>query len=275
MTDSNSPLMEIHLCTFNGSSTLIKTLESIVPQLSPSIVLAVLDDSSTDNSRDIIYHALAAVPIELYRIVCLDNNKGLAHAKNVLAKTSAAQYLAYIDDDDICTRDRFSLQLDTLLDNPAIDVLGGFAYQMSSFDMDGHDSLDLSKSRLIKRPTSHQSIVNCLWRNPFIHPTVAIKRSTLLSVGGYNSDLRTSQDYDLWFRLNEQNALFRNLDIPLIIYRRSSAKKYKPISYIRTLRIARSFLSNRGLVSTCQLCIMTLRVYYKVAACFFYNISSS
>lgn len=115
MSVNNLPLMEIQLCTFNGSSTLQKTLDSLVPQLSPSIVLAVLDDASTDSSRQIIQKALSNVPTSLYRLVFLSFNKGLANAKNILANTSVARYLAYIDDDDICLGSRFSLQLDFCL----------------------------------------------------------------------------------------------------------------------------------------------------------------
>lgn len=272
MTNDHTLLMEIHLCTFNGSRTLPKTLDSLIGQLNASIKLAILDDASTDNSRDIVYEMLSNVPSSLYRIACFDNNMGLACAKNALAETSSAKYLAYIDDDDISIRDRFSLQLEFLLANPSVDVLGGFAYQMTSNYLNKFNPPDLSKSRLLRRPTSHHQILKSLWRNPFIHPTVAIKRSTLLNVGGYNPELRTSQDYELWFRLSVANACFRNLDIPLIIYRKTSVKKYKPISYLRTLNIARVFLGDRGFASRVKLLIMTMRVYFKIFVCFTYNL---
>lgn len=153
--------------------------------------------------------------------------------------------------------------------------MGGFAYVLPSNALDKCESPALSKSRLLRRPTSHQAIVNCLWRNPFIHPTVAIKRSALISVGGYNPELRTSQDYELWFRMNEQQAIFANLDIPLIIYRKTSVRKYKPVSYLRTLKVARTFLANRNYLSSLKLLTMTARVYYRVISCFLCNIFPS
>ena len=271
MNSEASFLMEIHVCTFNGASTLSMCLESIISQLSPSIKLAVLDDASTDHSRDIIIQVLSKVPSSFYRIVCLSENTGLAQAKNILAQASTAKYVAYIDDDDIALPGRFSTQLKFLIDNSTVDVLGGYAYEIPSFILERGQPSDLSKYRILRRPITHESIIGGLWRNPLIHPTVAIKLSALRKVCGYNPELRTSQDYDLWFRLNNADARFSNLPIPLIVYRKSTVKKYKPIAYLRTLKVARVHLNKKNLKSRIQLLIMTIRVYFKVLLCFISN----
>ena len=67
-----------------------------------------------------------------------------------------------------------------------------------------------------------------LFRNPFYHPTMLLRRSKILQAGNYSS-LKTAQDYDLWFRLIKYGEM-RTIEEPLLNYRKVSdsvSNKYK------------------------------------------------
>jgi hypothetical protein len=97
------------------------------------------------------------------------------------------------DADDISLPQRSWLQLSTLQARPELAVLSG---PMPEF-------LDNPQQPCGWRtvPTGVQQ-VKCFsrWRNPINHPAVALRRSRLLSVGGYRA-VPGFEDYDLWLRL--------------------------------------------------------------------------
>ena len=103
--------------------------------------------------------------------------------------------------------------------NPDIDVLG----TAINLIIDG---------KIIKSfyyPTNHNDILKLMQKiSPLAHPTVMYKKDIILSVGGYNENLKRAQDYDLWIRLKGK-ATFANLDEVLLDYTYKVKQPYKTI----------------------------------------------
>jgi len=146
------------------------------------------------------------------RVVSLviPQNMGLAYALNLSILSSHTTYYARMDADDIAVPNRLELQMDFALQNPEIDVIGGFAQDI---DVNG------SSIRQRRVPTTHQQILRLLWANPFIHSSVMFRRQAILDVGLYSQNLRKRQDYDLWFRCAKSRLQFANIPKTLIYYR--------------------------------------------------------
>jgi glycosyltransferase involved in cell wall biosynthesis len=126
-----------------------------------------------------------------------------------------AELIARMDSDDVSYRHRLSLQVEFMESNPDVVVLGT-AYEWIDSLGQKLQSVSPSRSDLEIR----DQIPHC---NPICHPTVMLRRSAVISVGGYLGHIY-AEDYHLWTVLaaNSQNK-FANLPEVCLGYRAVSA----------------------------------------------------
>ncbi len=130
-----------------------------------------------------------------------------------------------MDTDDICTSDRFEKQIEFLLKNSKIDILGG---QIEEFEK---EIGDIKSYRSL--PTSHGELMRfAKKRNPFNHPTIIYRKLAVLEAGGYQDDY-LYEDYALWVRMICDGVRVANLsDVVLFMragtdmFRRRGGLKY-------------------------------------------------
>ena len=178
------------MAVYNEAKVVRSALESILKQTYNDWDLLIIDDGSTDGTQQLI-QSLAAIDS---RIIIIRNtiNLGLAASLNRGWKQAKGALIARMDADDVSLPQRFALQVGYLKSHRDVAVLGG-----------GAELID-EEGRLLGvalRPEMHQVLVSKIYKeNPFIHPSVMIRRNFLTELGGYDERLRRSQDYDLWLR---------------------------------------------------------------------------
>lgn len=143
------------------------------------------------------------------KILPLEKNVGLGNALNIGLKECSNELIARMDTDDISLPERFKIQLEYFEKNN-VDVLGTYCIEIDENNNQG---------KLRKMPANHKNIYDNLFTNPFIHPTIMIKKSLLEKIGGYDKTLSRRQDYDLWFKCAKFGANLKNIEKPLIFYR--------------------------------------------------------
>ncbi len=196
------------LAARNAAGSLAATIASVQAQSCRDWQLVVVDDGSTDATPQVIARAVAEDP----RIHALRNAApaGLAAALNRAWQSFPAAYYARIDADDTCLPDRLEQQLEFLEAHPEISVVGGGAVLVNDRDE--------QVGELLRCQEHAEMMRRLLLENPFIHPTVTIRREFLLRTGGYDESLPRSQDFDLWLR-GCREFRYANLPRPLIRYR--------------------------------------------------------
>lgn len=160
------------------------------------------------------------------KVVKLKSNGGLGDALRIGTNYVTTNLIARMDSDDICVKNRFELELNEFSNDSSLDVLGG---QILEFN---DDIKNIIGYRYV--PTSNDKILKFFkFRNPMNHPTVMIKKSSLLNVGGYENFYHL-EDYYLWgkFLLNgdkmkniSQNLLYMRIDKGTY-YRRGGIKYF-------------------------------------------------
>jgi GT2 family glycosyltransferase len=189
-----SVLMPVH----NGDVYLGEAVDSILHQTEPRFEFLIVDDGSTDRSRDLLRAYANTDP----RIrLLLRDHEGLVPALNYGISVACAPFLARMDADDVALPDRFARQLAALEADPRIGALGTHVEVIDqvgrpirSFTPPAdHDTLD---AHLI----THGS--PCFW-----HPSVMMRTDLLREIGGYSEAYPYTEDLDLWFRIAEQMRL--------------------------------------------------------------------
>lgn len=110
---SDLPKITIGITCYNACSTIERALDSALSQDWPSIEVLVVDDGSTDGSREI----LARISVAERRIRVIEHpvNFGCAAARNTLVEAAKGEFLAFFDDDDVSEPDRLRLQYDHIV----------------------------------------------------------------------------------------------------------------------------------------------------------------
>ena len=199
---------------------LRRAIASVLEQQRPAQTLWVLINGGAASERQQLADALAdlASPhhptsLQLQQLELV----GIAAALNHGLGCSEADWLARLDADDCMQPQRLG-QMEAHLQRcrqqglPVPDVLGS---AVALLDASGQPLA----GQVMRRPSSDQAIRRYLLvGNPFLHPSVMLRRSLLLAVGGYRSSPGT-EDLDLWLRLaGRPGVRFANLPEPLTQY---------------------------------------------------------
>lgn len=217
-----APTVSVLLPAFNSERHLQQSVRSILNQTHGDLELIVIDDGSTDRTRAVA-HDLSTEDSRV-RLVCHDDNRGLAARLNEGLSLANGEYIARMDADDISVPRRLELQLQFLDTHLSVAVVGGFIRYFGG-----------SRSCVVRVATSP---VHIKWRllfgNSMGHVTVVGRRSFFDEVEGYDETLKVAQDYDLWLR-GSTRFRFANLSEVLVNVRED------PLSTSRRLSFERQF----------------------------------
>lgn len=193
----------------DGGQYLEKALASTLRALPSDAELLVMNDGSSDNSRDIL-SSINDVRLKVY------TNKvsvGVARALNCLLENARHPVVARMDADDICMPWRFSVQTRILEKHGGV-VFGNVLY-CDSKGRAGRPTLRLPATLRSRRR-------QLLRKNPFVHPTLLAETSVIEAAGGYQAV--GAEDYDLWLRLAARRVPLSVAIRPVLLYRQHSAQ---------------------------------------------------
>jgi glycosyltransferase involved in cell wall biosynthesis len=192
-----------------SSSCLRECLESLAAQTRlPDEVVIVEDGPIGSDLRHVIASFRDFLPIV---VVQLPSNLGLGAALGEGLRACTGEFIARMDSDDVCAVDRFRRQLDFLAANPEVDVAGA-----AIAEFDESYTLPHSIRRAPASGTELQSFARS--RNPMNHMTVMMRKSSLVSAGGYLPFLGF-EDYHLWARMLMMGFRLHNLPDVLVYVR--------------------------------------------------------
>ncbi len=116
-------------------------------------------------------------------------------------KRPILKFIARIDGDDFCERDRFELQYQWMYTHPEYGLLG------SNGDYVDEEGSFLASTDFSLENQHLQNILLNGIANPFLHGSVILRKKALSECGLYRPEFRYSQDLDLWLRLAEVSKI--------------------------------------------------------------------
>jgi len=197
------PLITVYIANYNYSKYLERSIKSILNQTFQNFELFIIDDGSTDNSREIIkrYEENEKVYTVFQR------NKGLNRTNNVALKLSRAKYIMRLDADDFLDVHAIEIMVSELEKNPECAIVFPDYYLIDEYDnITGH----------IRRHDFENDV--SLPDQPAHGACTMIRRDVLLSIGGYDEKFDRQDGYDLWLNIIGKYPV-RNINLPLFYYR--------------------------------------------------------
>ncbi len=142
------------------------------------------------------------------RVIKNKERKGIAGSLNIGMKAALGKYIARVDDDDICTKDRLFKQYTYLESNPDINLC------TSNYEYFG----DMNEGRItLEKEMSHAwSIFTC----PFDHPTIMFRKDFFINNQLFYDERRSHvEDWELWLRAYDKGLVVGNINEVLYYHR--------------------------------------------------------
>lgn len=108
------PLITIGITCYNAEKSILRAINSAVEQDWENKEIIVVDDYSTDCSRDVIINRISSIPNA--RLIIHERNKRAAGSRNTIIDNARGDYIAFFDDDDESLKNRIRLQYEAVVD---------------------------------------------------------------------------------------------------------------------------------------------------------------
>jgi glycosyltransferase involved in cell wall biosynthesis len=209
---NNCELVSVVTPVFNAASYLPKTIDSVLAQDYPKIEYILVDDCSSDHSREIILDY--ADRDSRVRYVFLENNGGPGRARNIGIQKSAGDFICFLDSDDLWRGDKTKKQIALFHENTKLGLISTNGQFIDKSGEVGVSLFDSKKIRRGKIPFSQYVLKS----PPIVTSSVMVKRDCLDTVGLFKEKYFIAEDWELWMRIL-LNYEIDILDESLILYR--------------------------------------------------------
>lgn len=204
------PRVSIIIPTFNCMTFLGSAIESVFAQTYADYEIIVVDDGSTDGTREWV--GKYGSKVKYY----YQSNQGVSAARNLALDHASGEFIAYLDADDMWLPDKLTAQVDYL---DRHQECGWVHTEVSVIDEDGkviHARFNKETGRLVPQG---KCLNDLLQRCHIQTLTVMERRSWSDKAGRFDLRLPVAQDYMHWIMLAIAGAEAGYLDQPLGMYR--------------------------------------------------------
>jgi glycosyltransferase involved in cell wall biosynthesis len=182
----SGPLVSVIMPVHNAAPYLAAAVGSILGQRLGDLELIVVDDASTDGSAEIA-RGFSDPRVRFFRS---EQPLNAAGARNLALAEARAEFVAFLDADDLAAPDRLDRQVAVLRRDPAVGVV---ASRMILIDERGD-----SGGVVFRAPPDDEIPGMLLFANCLALSSVTLRRALLEP---FRPELAPAEDYDLWTRL--------------------------------------------------------------------------
>ena len=198
-------LVSIVMPAYNCSAYIGETIESVLRQSYPYWELIVVDDCSSDNTRDIVAQYMKKD--SRIRYFLLEKRSGVVVARTKATDEARGKYIAFLDSDDLWYPEKLKKQISFMQEN-------GYAFTCTSYEKVNEKGEPLGKIiRSVPRADYDRVLLDC----PIGNSTVIYDTEKLGKCRGPN--IKRRNDYALWLRILHREPFVYGLPNILMQYR--------------------------------------------------------
>jgi len=206
---ASDPLVSVIMTVYNCAEYIGEAIESVLIQNYPKFELVIINDGSTDNTKEVI----SRYDDERIRYIYQENG-GMSNALNRAIREAKGQYIMPLDADDMMTPDFIASHLQEFKKYPEADLVYSDVLLIDSSS---------NPIRVMKKPEyqDRRHMIRDLFRagHPIIPFRLGIRKSVYDKIGLYDEKLRIGMDYDMIRRFVRAGLKEHHLRKPLHLRR--------------------------------------------------------
>lgn len=190
-------MVSIIIPTYNREKYIERAVQSILGQTYDRYEIIIVDDGSTDNTREII--RVLEDKDDRIRYIKLEENRGPAYARNIGMKEAKSEFIAFLDSDDEWLPDKLKLQMDKMLEFSEETAL--VFCRMSGIRRGRKDRYVCPDESIDKESLEGNIFSRLLWANLIGTPSALVRKKCLEQVGGFKESLTCLEDWEWILRI--------------------------------------------------------------------------
>lgn len=216
--------VDVIIPTYNRGTYIERSLKSVLNQTYKSLMVYVIDDNSSDNTREIIEK------IDDQRIVYYKNseNHGANYCRNLGIQLSSSKYIAFNDSDDVWRPNKIERQMEIIKN-------------YNSLVFSPYQLIDVNKKNSIIGICSEEDLKDLHYRllngNVIGTPTILMNRDFFEKIGGFDVDMPRFQDWEFCLRASEKEEIGYCREILVDAYRINESITKDKVSAFKALQI--------------------------------------
>ena len=257
-------LVTVIMPTYNTGQFLRDTIASVFHQNYRPIELLLIDDGSTDNTKEIVreWEGIASESKGFELRYYYQKNSGAQVARNRGLDESEGEFIQYLDSDDLIHESKVATQVDYLKKNNDC----GFVYSYTS-------GINSEGDAITKYPISGWVLGNMVNNNLLLggsvwHPHSGIfRRSVCEKLGYWNEKVKLWQDWEYSVRLGYVSEVIRHLPLVLSCYRihdnpnRISQRINQAGAFdkaLESMRLIKEYMERSGRQASNERCLLSV-----------------
>ena len=186
-------LISVIIPTLNRADLLKRALRSVIHQTLPPNEIIVVDNGSTDNTRDMIKDNFQN--IKYYFLP----NKGVSQARNVGIKNSNYEWLSFLDSDDEWHPTKLEKQINFIKNNSKCKFV-------HSNEIWYRNGIHLNQLKKHKKKGGN-IFKNCLKMCCISPSSVITKKDIFANYGLFDENFQVCEDYEMWLRISAREEI--------------------------------------------------------------------
>lgn len=213
-------LVSIITPTYNCGKYISETIESVINQSYKNWEMIIIDDCSTDNTKDVVEKYKKNYSNIIYKV--LDNNSGAAIARNTALKMAKGKYIAFLDSDDLWDSGKLEKQINFMKKN-------NYYFTYTNYEEIDENSNTLKKLVTGPKKINKAGMYNYCWPGCL---TVMYDSEKVGLVQIEN--LKKNNDYAIWLKvIRKANCYLLNENLAKYRIREGSISNHSILKLIK------------------------------------------
>jgi len=189
--------VSIIMPAYNSSRWISDSIQSVLDQYYEQWELLIVDDGSTDNTKNIVKDFLNDKRIKYY----YQENSGPAVARNYGISKASGKYLAFLDSDDLWKPNKLEMQFNHLNKNSDCCLIHT---NYSIFEYNTQTSKPFQQTPWFSNWDENERL---LMFDTIGTLTVLTETQLIKNLGGFKNDFYGTEDWDLWIRVSKEGKI--------------------------------------------------------------------
>jgi len=238
-----SPKVSVIIPTYNRADLLPRAIDSVLNQTYRDLELIIVDDGSTDNTKEIVEKYQKKD--ERIKYLWEENYGGPARPYNLALKQCQGEYIAFLDSDDVWLPEKLEKQIAIFEEYDGKINLGLVICEAYVVDLDRNDigRLTFPYNENLLGPEKFGLFFEKF--GIISLSCVVIKKEVFKNIGYFDEKFKVSADVDIYSRILKNSPIYF-LKEPLVKYTQSDRSLSNEQFWIKQIPEYKYFLEKYG-----------------------------